>query len=102
MQVVKIERECGPQSRMRISIDDKLKIIDMLESKQMSRLQVADQFSMSKSTISKIMKDKKKYRKPEFMGKIRMRKLKYYELEEPLFRYANILIREIYHNKTFF
>lgn len=89
-ETILIESTFPADNKARITIDDKLKIIELLEEKKMSRIEVAEQYNMSKSTISKIMKNKKKYTasSAEFCGKVRMRRLKYYELEAPLFRYS--------------
>jgi len=70
-------------TRNRISIDSKLLIIDLIENNFATRAQLARQYNMSKSTISKIMKSKKVI-KSNTTAAFRCRKLKYYELEAPL------------------
>lgn len=80
-------------TRRRITINDKVTIIELIDSHRMSQGEVSLHYNMSKSTISKIMKNKKKYvGVPDTEGTIRMRKLKFFDLEAPLARYMECLL----------
>lgn len=70
--------------RNQIPIETKLQVIDYIENQGRTREDAAKDFNVRLPIVSKIMKSKDDIAAAYSNQKFRCRRLKYYELEEPL------------------